>query len=77
MYSILLQKMTRVGRMSRGSIRNLSLVPLPGLMCLYDEPILSVHWYYGYEQPYIVAFLYHHLESPHDWELDNYRTLSD
>ena len=42
------------------------MIPLPGFMYLSDEPILSVYWYSYHEQPYTVAFLRYHPESPHD-----------
>ena len=50
--------------------KNLSLIPLPGLMYLSDESILSIYWYSHHEQPYIVVFLHYHPESPHNWGLD-------
>ena len=55
---ILLQIRVWLGRMWRGWLRNLSLIPLPGLMYLSDEPIMSIYWYSYHEQSYIVVFLY-------------------
>ena len=69
-YSILLQNRGWLGRIWQCSTRNLSLIPLPGLMYFSDEPILSVYWYSYNEQPHIVAFLHYRPESPHDWGLD-------
>ena len=48
----------------------MSLIPLPGLRYIVYEPILSIRWYSYHEQPYIVAFLHHHPESPHNRVLD-------
>ena len=66
-----------LGRTCRGWTGNLSLVPLPGLIYLSDELILSVYWYSSREQPYMAAFLHCHPESPHDWGLDKQSTLFD
>ena len=44
-YPILLQIRVWLGRTWRGWTRNPSLIPLPRLMCLSDETILSIYWY--------------------------------
>ena len=37
--------------------RHLSLIPLPALMHLYDEPIMRLYWYSYNVQSYMVVFL--------------------
>ena len=40
-------------RLRQGWARNLSLIPLPGLMHLYDELIMRFYWYYFNVQSYL------------------------